>query len=303
MKIVICGVTGMLGFEVAGFLSRKNSIALYGLSRGFKNSTLKIPCKFFNVDITDFHKTKDIILDIKPDLIINCAVLSNVDECETNHVLAESINWYAPKNLALICEQTSATFIHISTDYVFDGKKNTPYKENDITNPINFYGFTKLKAEEEIKSICKKYFILRTSWLYGKYGNNFVDFVVNSADQKKIIKTIVDQTGTPTYTNDATECISRLCELAFYGQVSEKDYGIYHLTNTGECTRYEQAKYIFDTLGIKYDLLKMVNADDLKRPAARPTYSAMDNSKIQNKFKVTLRSWQDATREYVLSGK
>lgn len=229
------------------------------------------------------------------DCIINCIAYHNVDVCEDNVEQTFKINEDFVQKLAQFCNNTNKTFIHISTDYVFDGKLMRPYKEDDLTNPVNIYGKSKLAGEERIKAIGGKYFICRVASLFGfkneeSTNNSFVKKILAKATQNQPLRIVDDQIMTPTYTREIADAIYKLILS------DNQEYGIYHLCNTGACSWYQLAQEIFRIKGLNPDLTA-VKYSEFPARADRPLYSAMDNSKISKIFKMS--TWQDALNSYL----
>ena len=222
MKILITGAYGMLGSDLREVLKNFELICT-----GSKD-----------LDITDEEGVMDFINEHCPDLVINAAAYTAVDDCETHYDEAYAVNAIGPKNLAMACNKINVPLIHISTDYVFEGSKRTPLIESDKLGPKSAYGKTKLAGEKFIQEKTEKYFILRTSWLYGLHGKNFVSTMLDLAESHDEITVVDDQIGSPTYSLDLAVAITNLLH-------SDK-YGIYHVTNEGECSWYEFSKLIFE---------------------------------------------------------
>lgn len=275
MKILITGSNGMLGHDLINALKERHDL---------------IPTTSKTLDITDKKQTIDYIRDKKPDIVINSAAYTDVDGCEENRELAYSVNGEGVRNLALACRDIDCPLVHISTDYVFDGSATEPIREDGEIGPISVYGKSKLEGEEAIQEILDKYFIIRTAWLYGINGRNFPKTMLELAENHPEITVVYDEVGTPTYTPDLAEGISRLIETDYYG--------IYHLTNSGSCSWCEFARYIFEIAGRDVKVIP-VTASEFARPAPRPSYSVLDNSNwIEKGFK-PLRSYKDAIKEYI----
>ena len=275
MKILITGSNGMLGHDLINALKERHDL---------------IPTTSKTLDITDKKQTIDYIRDKKPDIVINSAAYTDVDGCEENRELAYSVNGEGVRNLALACRDIDCPLVHISTDYVFDGSATEPIREDGAIGPISVYGKSKLEGEEAIQEILDKYFIIRTAWLYGINGRNFPKTMLELAENHPEITVVYDEVGTPTYTPDLAEGISRLIETDYYG--------IYHLTNSGSCSWCEFARYIFEIAGRDVKVIP-VTASEFARPAPRPSYSVLDNSNwIEKGFK-PLRSYKDAIKEYI----
>lgn len=275
MKILITGSNGMLGHDLINVLKEKHDL---------------IPTTSKTLDITDKKQTIDYIRDKKPDIVINSAAYTDVDGCEENRELAYSVNGDGVRNLALACSEIDCPLVHISTDYVFDGSATEPIREDGEIGPISIYGKSKLEGEKAIQEILDKYFIIRTAWLYGTNGRNFPRTMLELAESHSEITVVYDEVGTPTYTPDLAEGISRLIETDYYG--------IYHLTNSGSCSWCEFARYIFEIAERDVKVIP-VTASEFARPAPRPSYSVLDNNNwIEKGFK-PLRSYKDAIKEYI----
>lgn len=274
MKILIAGSNGMLGHDLINALKNHDLI--------LTNSK--------TLDITDKNHTIDFICDAKPDIVINSAAYTDVDGCEENQDLAYAVNGEGVRNLALACREADCPLVHISTDYIFNGKNDRPWVEDDEIGPISVYGKSKLKGEEAILEILDKYFIVRTAWLYGVNGKNFPRTMLELAESHSEITVVYDEVGTPTYTPDLARGISELIETNYYG--------IYHLTNSGSCSWCEFAKYIFEVAGKDINVVP-VTASEFARPAPRPSYSVLENRNwIEKGFK-PLRSYKEAIKEYI----
>jgi len=220
------------------------------------------------------------------DYCINTAAYTNVEKAESEPEKAFSINAEAVRNLAILCKENNVTLLQISTDYVFDGKKTTPYTEEDKTNPINVYGASKLKGEKYIQEICKKFFILRTSWLYSQYGHNFYNSILKFAKEGRDLKITTEQTGTPTNANDLAEIILQIIKK------KSNKYGIYHVSNTGEATWYDFAKEILVQTN-QLNSIKLAKTDHYSTFAARPKFSVLDTNYFKNMFGLEVLSWQE----------
>lgn len=276
MKVMITGANGQLGEELVFQLSN-SSFEIYSFTRA-------------ELDITNQDKVNALVEEVCPDVIINAAAYTKVDLAESNEESAFAINAWGQQNLAVAAEKFNARICYISTDYVFDGNSTVPYCEHDVTNPLGVYGKSKLMGEELTIAHSSKYFIVRTAWLYGQYGNNFVHTMFKLAKEKDKIGVVRDQFGSPTYTFDLVKFIIELIQ-------SEK-YGIYHATNSGECSWYEFAKAIFEEAGIAVNVLPL-KSEDFPTVANRPAYSVLDNSSILGNEFQPLRSWRIALREFI----
>ena len=275
MKILITGSDGMLGHDLADVLKGKHELIL---------TTSK------TLDITDKNHVIDFVSSQKPDMLINAAAYTDVDGCEKNQELAYSVNGEGVRNLAMACKKIGCGLVHISTDYVFSGENTRPWVEDDETGPISVYGKSKLEGEKAICEILEKYFILRTAWLYGVNGRNFPKTMLELSENHSKITVVYDEVGTPTYTLDLAQAISKLIETDCYG--------IYHLTNSGSCSWCEFARYIFEIAGADVEVVP-VTADEFARPAPRPSYSVLENRNwVENGFE-PLRNYTEAIKEYI----
>ena len=276
MKILITGANGLLGHELSSVL-KDHSLILLSHSQ---------------LDISDIDSVNKKIDSTSPDIIINSAAYTQVDNCETNYDLAFKSNAIGPKNLAIKCKQLDIPLIHISTDYVFEGNENkSPLVEDDKLGPKTIYGKTKLEGEKFVKENCDKYFILRTAWLYGE-GKNFVKTMLNLSEKNKELKVVNDQIGSPTYAKDLANAIKEIIE-----KKSDK-YGIYHVTNKGEVSWYEFAKKIFEFNKIEIKVIP-VTSEEFPRPALRPHYSVLSNQKWINSGFTPMRNYEIALKEYL----
>lgn len=275
MKILITGSNGMLGHDLIEVLKKDHELVL-------TNSK--------TLDITDEKQVMDEIIKQKPDIVINSAAYTDVDGCEENQDLAYAVNGEGVRNLALACRKTDCALLHISTDYIFDGSARNPIAEDGEIGPISVYGKSKLEGEKAIQEILDKYFIVRTAWLYGINGRNFPKTMLELAENHSEITVVYDEVGSPTYTPDLAEGISKLIE-------TEK-YGIYHLTNSGSCSWCEFAKYIFEIAQKDIKVIP-VTASEFSRPAPRPSYSVLDNKNWTDNGFEPLRNYKDAIKEYI----
>ena len=276
MKTLIIGALGMLGTEVQ---SRSRYLGL---------ETIAIDID--DLDITNIDNVLDFTKKLKPQLVINCAAYTNVDGCETDEDNAFKVNAIGPRNLAMACEEIGASLVHISTDYVFDGTQESPYDEYDMPNPQSAYGRTKYAGERLVTHCCSRSYIIRTAWLYGAKGKNFVSTMLQLPKSGKPLKVVDDQIGSPTYAKDLAEAIMTLVE--------KPRYGIYHFTNASFCSWYDFAKEIFDQAGLEVDLSRCTT-DEFPRPAKRPAFSKLKNNMGPAQGMPLLRSWQEGLRAYL----
>ncbi|MEL6164347.1 MAG: dTDP-4-dehydrorhamnose reductase [Cyanobacteria bacterium J06628_3] len=249
------------------------------------------------VELTEPETIKHLINQNQPQIIINAAAYTAVDKAESEPELANKINAVAPKILAEEANKSKALLIHISTDYVFDGKSNCPYRENDSTNPISVYGETKLAAEKAIESICSNYLILRTAWVYGIGGkSNFVKTMLRLGAQKSELKVVSDQIGSPTWAKDIAQTIAMLVTE------DQPNSGIYHYTNSGVASWYDFAVAIFEEakfLGfpLKIERVIPIPTSEYPTPANRPSYSVLNCAKISSLFESYPPHWRESLRK------
>ncbi|MBI2556754.1 MAG: dTDP-4-dehydrorhamnose reductase [Planctomycetes bacterium] len=281
MKVLVIGSHGMLGSDLVNRLSNLS---------GQKNPNEVIAADREHVDITHGEDAPKFIAQVKPDVIINCAAFSNVDACETQISEAFAVNASGARNVALAGKPTGAKVIHISTDYVFDGMKNEPYLETDNPNPISVYGKSKLEGELAVQEIGGNYGIIRTAWLFGPYRNNFVTTILELGRKNRSVSVVTDQHGSPTYTTDLSDAIRTA--------ISKDLRGIYHVTNSGTCSRYEWAQKIFELTGNQVSVLPLKTAD-YKRAARVPQNSSLDCTKYTTTTGQKMRPWQEALKEYI----
>lgn len=271
---VIFGASGQLGQCLKDF-TQKNAI-----------KSVFFPSEK-EADILDSSALEKIFETYKPSFCINCAAYTAVDKAEDDRELAANINSTGVENISRHCAAKGSVLIHISTDFVFKGDKPTPRNEDDIAEPINVYGKTKLDGELAVKKLLDKYFIVRTGWLYSEYGNNFVKTMLKLGAERDELKIIADQTGTPTYAMDLAACIMHIIAT------NSVDYGVYHYSNEGVASWYDFAKAIFDLSGIIVKTLPVKTSEYITK-AARPAYSVMDKSKIKQSFNMEIPYWRDS---------
>ena len=251
---------------------------------------------YLELDICDLDQVKSFFESNKQiNYCINCAAYTAVDKAETEAEKVFEINATGAKNLAYVCNDHGAVLIHVSTDFVFDGEKNEPYTETDVANPISVYGASKLQGEVEIQQALKEYFIIRTSWLYSEYGNNFMKTMLRLAETRDGISVVSDQIGTPTYAGDLAEIIIQIINTK-----TEK-YGIYHYSNEGVASWFEFAKEIFKLTKNKIKVNPIPSIEYLT-PAKRPKYSVLDKKKIIDVFKIDIPFWRDSLKKVILQG-
>lgn len=288
MRILILGAKGQLGCELQDIL-RSGKADIGEASELIKKSKVTA-LDLDELDITNLHEVKEKINCLKPDVLINCAAATNVDECEINKDFAFKVNSIGPRNLAIASTEIGAKLVQVSTDYVFNGISNKPLMEYDLTDPRNVYGKTKLLGENYVREFSSKYFIVRTAWLYGYVGYNFVYTIRKLGKNKDSITVVNDQKGNPTNANDLAYHILRLIET--------EEYGVYHCTGRGECTWYDFAKLIIKLSGEKCEVIPCTS-EEYKTPAKRPQYSSLDNMMLRNTVGDEMRTWQDAIKSFI----
>jgi len=276
MKILITGAKGMLGSDLMKVLSRNYQTVGIDKEDG---------------DITKKDEIIKVISDANPSLVIHTAAYTDVDGCEGDPDLAYKVNVIGTQNICLACQKVGAAVMYLSTDFVFDGNKKTPYIEFDQPNPINIYGKSKLAGEQYVQSLLHKFFVVRTAWLFGKKGKSFVKTILKLAKRKKELKIVNDQIGSPTHTLDL---IHQLIPL-----LNTDSYGIYHITNKGSCSWYEFAQEILKCGKIKEVEIKPIFSYQLNRPAKRPAFSVLRNYCLELTVGDTMRSWEDALKRYM----
>lgn len=285
MKILITGSHGMLGTDLTSLLREKRA-----LSSSHNENIEVIDAPHEELDITLEDEVSDFISGHKPDIIINCAAFTNVDKCETEREIAFKVNALGPKYIAAAAKECGARVIHISTDFVFDGNSDRPYIEEDRTNPLSEYGRTKLEGERNIQNHCNAFLIVRTSWLFGRHGTNFVEKMLELARHNKELSIVTDETGSPTYTTDLAGALWTL--------IKQECEGIFHVANEGSCSRYEWAKNIFETLGYNISI-HPIRSSQYKRPAKVPLNSTLNCQKFTTATGMRIRPWQKALGAYL----
>ena len=273
MKILVTGAYGQLGREIA--------------RQGSAHELILTDCDTLN--IADGQVVSAMMRQVKPQAVVHCAAFTNVDGAEADFDGAFRVNVVGSQNMAAACLATGARMVYISTDYVFDGNSEKPYREFDQTNPQSVYGLTKLHGEEMVRRILGRHYIVRTAWLYGE-GNNFVRTMLNLAAKQDTLRVVNDQVGTPTSTVDLTKVIFRLLE--------SDAYGTYHASCQGQCSWYEFACEIFRQAGKDVKVLP-VTTSEFVRPAKRPVYSVLDNHMLRMTVGDPMRSWLESLREYL----
>jgi len=290
LKVLITGISGMLGVDLCQTLREEYEVVGFDIKEFPSTSFLSLPVQ--RGDITRIDEVKRTFGELTPDLVVHTAAYTDVDGCEKNPDKAYKVNALGTQNVCLASQDLNISVIYISTDFVFDGNKDSPYLEFDQPHPISIYGRSKLAGEEYVKTLLNKYFIVRTSWLYGHYGRNFVKTILELASQKKELRVVNDQVGSPTYTRDLSRKIKELLPTELYG--------IYHITNLGSCSWYEFTREILKLAGIKGAQLQPITSEELDRPAPRPRFSVLENYCLRLTLGNSMRNWQEALRDYML---
>lgn len=275
MRVLVTGAGGMLGRDVSIALSRRHQVTALGRKE---------------LDITT-GRALSIIQDLRPHLVVNCAAYTDVDGCEQNPALAYAVNARGVGNLALACRKIGATLLQFSTDYVFSGKNKHPYPESHPPDPINVYGKSKLAGEQQLRRLLDRYYIVRTSWLFGTGGPNFVSTVLYLAASRGKLAVVRDQLGSPTYTADLAAAAVKLVE--------SQAYGTYHITNSSWCSRYQLARDAIQMAGLKGVEIEPIITARLGRPAKRPAFSVLANQKWLSLGNAPLRHYKKALADYL----
>jgi dTDP-4-dehydrorhamnose reductase len=255
---------------------------------------------FIQCDITDKDKTEKSIVSAKPDAIIHAAAWTDVDGCEKEPGRTIEINEHGTKHVARAAAALNVPLMYLSTDFVFDGCKKTPYTENDTPHPINVYGRSKLEGEKRVAQ-SGRHIIVRTSWLFGTNGSNFVDAILGKAKTEKQLKVVSDQIGCPTYTKDLAKAIRHLLNAISRQPTadSREIWGIYHVSNKGLVSWFDYAKEIVRTAQFEHVTLLPITSRESARPAERPAFSGLDNSKFEKTALFCMRPWKEAVKEYI----
>ena len=292
MKILITGSNGQLGNELQRIISIGTS-EIGEVSEIIKTAEV-FALDVDRLDITKLEEVKKVLTEINPDVVINCAAATNVDGCESNQDLAFKINAIGPRNLAIVSEEIGAKLVQVSTDYVFSGVGETPLTEFELTAPYSVYGKTKLLGEEYVRELCSKYYIVRTAWLYGYVGHNFVYTMMKLGNMKDEISVVNDQLGNPTHANDLAYHILKLIET--------EEYGVYHCTGKGECSWYDFASEIMKLSG-RSCKVNPCTSEEYKtmnpNAAKRPEFSSLDNMMLRCTVGDEMRHWKDALKTFM----
>lgn len=278
MRVLITGGRGQLGRELAKVFGAEEGHAVLAPGRA-------------ELDVTRPEEVRRAFHDFCPEAVVHAAANTNVDGCELDEDGAYLVNALGTRNVAAAAEEAGARLVYISTDYVFDGRSRRPYKEFDPPGPLSVYGKSKLAGERFASAFCRRHFIVRTSWLYGPHGKNFVKTMLALGEQKGEVAVVDDQVGSPTYAPDLARFVAAL--------VKTELYGTYHATNAGACSWYEFARAIFRAAGLERVKVRPITTAELNRPAPRPAYSVLDNCCLRLQGLPGLRPWEEALREFL----
>jgi dTDP-4-dehydrorhamnose reductase len=278
-RILVIGAKGMLGRDLMGILNSS-----------FSNEEV-IGWDIEEMDIQKEDESITRIEKIRPEIVIHLAAYTDVDGCELNKEKAFAVNAEGTKHVALAASKCRAKMIYLSTDYVFDGDKKEPYLESDSPHPLNVYGLSKLKGEQHVQALVKDFLIIRTQWLYGPFGKNFVASILQQARKKAELSIVNDQIGSPTYTADLARAISELIQL--------DARGIFHAANSDPCTWYAFGQEILKLSGVNQVRVIPISSKELARPAARPPYSVLNCQKLKRETGLTMRPWSEALKDYL----
>ena len=275
MKVLVTGAAGQLGQDVMTALAARGHEAI-GIDRA-------------EADITDEAQVTEVITAAKPDAVIHCAAYTAVDRAEEETALCTRINVDGTRFIARAAQRCGAKLVYISTDYVFDGSGDTPFLPTDATGPLNVYGQTKLQGEKAARAECTRTFVVRTSWVFGAHGNNFVKTMRRLGTERETVSVVCDEVGAPTYTPDLA---ALLCEM-----IESEAYGIYHATNEGVCTRNELAQAVMETFGLPCRV-EPITGDQYPTAAARPHNSRLSKDCLEQAGFSRLPDWKNALARY-----
>jgi dTDP-4-dehydrorhamnose reductase len=283
-RILVIGAKGMLGKDLVEILRSSSRVDQHLDWEVFGWDIEEI-------DIQEEKNTVTKIESLRPNIVINIAAYTNVDGCESHDEKAFAINAEGMRHVALGALRCRAKVVYLSTDYIFDGKKREPYLEDDPPHPLSVYGRSKLRGEQYVQEMVEDALIVRTQWLYGKYGNNFVASVLRQAREKKVLSIVNDQVGSPTYTIDLSRAISVLIQC--------DARGVFHVANSDLCTWFVFGQEILKLSGMEEVRIVPISSEELGRPATRPLYSVLNTEKLKRETGMTLRPWSEALRDYL----
>ncbi len=278
MVVLVTGANGQLGQAIQSISGKYPEIDF-------------VFCSSSDLDITNLENCKAVFAKHQPHFCINTAAYTAVDKAESESDKAHLINAVGPENLAKVCKEFDTILVHISTDFIFDGTSKVPYLETDVPNPKSIYGQTKLDGEIAIQKNWEKHFIIRTSWVYSQFANNFMKTMLRLASELDNLSVVNDQIGTPTNAVDLAEVLLKI--ITSCQTESHEVFGIYNFSNEGVCSWYDFAATIFHQKGIEIDL-KPIPTDSYPTPAKRPAYSVLDKTKIKKVFGVEIKNWKES---------
>ena len=281
MRVLVTGACGMLGRLVCAKLEEKHHVVI--------PTDVMDGCE--KMDISDTGSVFDTINRFRPELVIHCAAMTDVDGCERDPDAAHKINGVGTWNLACACASIDCAIAYVSTDYVFDGDKGTPYTEFDPTHPVSAYGASKLAGEMAVRELCAKHYVVRTSWLFAPHGKNFALSILKAADVNKELRVVADQFGSPTYAKDLAEFLAMLAGSPLHG--------VYHFTNAGSCSWHEFASSILETAGKTDVKVVPIKSEEWPTPTRRPKYSVLRHYRMELLGRDSARPWQDAVAEFI----
>ncbi len=289
MKVLLTGATGLLGQAIWKFLDEEYEIIPVSLSG--KNNTI-------SCDLRDENQVAELINHYRPELIIHSAAITDVDFCEREPKLAHDVNTIGTRNLSWYGSKIHSAFIYISTDYVFDGEKNLPYTEEDEPQPINVYGISKLGGERYVSYFMEEYFIFRTSFLFGEYKDNFITMCIQKLAAKEKVTVANDQIISPTYVDDFAWALKTFLKKVRIPQ-TDSIYGIYHLVNQGNCSRYDLAMEVARILNYDTNSVVGVSLNQIPQDAKRPLFSALNCDKFQKFTCLPMPAWEQALNKFL----
>ena len=275
MRIVVTGGNGMLGRDLCSIMCEDNETIGLDLE---------------DTDITQAEKIMSAILPLKPDIVIHAAAFTDVDGSEEEPEKAFLINEAGTANVVKACQEVGCPIVYLSTDFVFNGNKKGPYRETDKPDPLNVYGKSKLAGEKCVATL-RNFFIIRTAWLFGRWGRNFVTAILEKANTDNVLRVVDDQIGSPTYTVDLSRMLAELIQTT--------SFGIYHICNEGNCSRFDFAREIVNKANIKHVEISPIKSSDLPTAARRPANSALDNFNLRKKQFGNMRRWEVALEEFL----
>ncbi|MFT5754390.1 MAG: dTDP-4-dehydrorhamnose reductase [Flavobacterium sp.] len=276
MVVLVTGANGQLGQS------------LQFIEKNYPNIEF-VFCDSEKLDITDYDTVNNVFNQFSPDFCINAAAYTAVDKAESEPEKAYSINVLGPQNLAKTCKIYDTVLLHVSTDFIFDGTKKIPYTEVDQPNPTGVYGQTKLDGEIAIQDIWEKHYIIRTSWVYSQFANNFMKTMLRLGSERDSLSVVDDQIGTPTNAVDLAEVLVTIINK--HSKLNYEHYGVFNFSNEGQCSWFDFAKKIFEVNNINIDL-KPIPTTSYPTPAKRPAYSVLDKSKIKKVFEIGINNWE-----------